>query len=96
MSAIQLLEKIGANASLRYAKNEMLSEQEIKNLIDICPDVYCIMAPAEDDDDDDDDDDDQGDDSGDDDQGDDDQGDDECEEDSEDQEPETKSVANSR
>jgi hypothetical protein len=94
MSAIQLLEKIGANASLRYAKNEMLSEQEIKNLIDICPDVYCIMAPAEDDDDDDDDD--QGDDSGDDDQGDDDQGDDECEEDSEDQEPETKSVANSR
>jgi hypothetical protein len=93
MSAIQLLEKIGANASLRYAKNEMLSEQEIKNLIDICPDVYCIMAPAEDDDDDDDD---QGDDSGDDDQGDDDQGDDECEEDSEDQEPETKSVANSR
>jgi hypothetical protein len=92
MSAIQLLEKIGANASLRYAKNEMLSEQEIKNLIDICPDVYCIMAPAEDDDDDDD----QGDDSGDDDQGDDDQGDDECEEDSEDQEPETKSVANSR
>jgi hypothetical protein len=53
MSAIQLLESIGANATLRHSKNELLSEQEIKNLIDICPDVYCIMAPAEDDEDDD-------------------------------------------
>lgn len=54
MSAIQLLEKIGATANLRQSPNEMLSELEIENLIDICPDVYCIMAPAEDEEDDDD------------------------------------------
>lgn len=87
MSAIQLLEKIGATANLRQSPNEMLSELEIENLIDICPDVYCIMAPAEDEEDDDDsgDDDDDG---GDDDDGDD--GDDECDENG----SQTKSVVN--
>ena len=51
MSAIQLLEKIGANAELRYSQNDELTNEQIKNLIDICPDVVCILVvPAEDDD----------------------------------------------
>lgn len=99
MSAIQLLEKIGANAALRHTKNELLSEQEITNLIDICPDVYCFMAPAEEEDDDSDDNDDDNDDDNGDDDGDDgddggDDGSDECNDDNNDHDPETKSVVN--
>lgn len=48
MSAIQLLEKIGADASVKNAKNEHLTKEEIQNLIDVCPDVYCVLIPAED------------------------------------------------
>lgn len=82
MSAIQLLEKLGANASFRHSKNELLSEQEIKNLIDICPDVYCIMAPAEEEEGDDDDD------------GDGDDGDDGDKGNKDDKQSETKSIVN--
>jgi hypothetical protein len=49
MSAIQLLEKIGASAALRYTKNEALSATEIQNLIDVCPDIVAYFAPAEED-----------------------------------------------
>ena len=48
MSAIQLLEKIGADAALR-ANKEVSIDKEIKELIDLCPDVYAFLAPAKED-----------------------------------------------
>lgn len=49
MSAILLLEKIGANASLRHNSHELVANEDIQKLIDSSPDIVAFIAPAEDD-----------------------------------------------
>lgn len=51
MSAIQLLEKIGADATVSLDKINASEADEIHKLINDAPDIICFVAPAEDDDD---------------------------------------------
>lgn len=49
MSAIQLLEKLGANPNYKINENEKLTLEELKALEDKCPEIRCLLLPAEDD-----------------------------------------------